>query len=204
MFRFILTDVFFRCVLRDRTEPDYVLSVDTGRHHVQLGRRIDGAEQLLVQLVGAFQAEAHQTELNGNMSCDAFQRFNHSETALTVYLHIVANLETLIVANALFESLGQHNVMANVVLQSGNAVVAQHKPANQEQTHLYRKYCACCAECAHLPQLQRPKATTQRYAPVAIINGRIRIAVFQIQRVHLRKYDADRMPVKCAILQNSS
>lgn len=36
----------------------------------------------------------------------------------------------------------------------------------------------------YIPQFQRTETPTQRYSPMAIVNGGIRIAMFEIQRIH--------------------
>ena len=45
------------------TKPDDVLLVDGRRHHVEAAGRVDGGQQLLVQLVTAAEPEANEAKL---------------------------------------------------------------------------------------------------------------------------------------------
>lgn len=106
----IFTDILFRQVLGHGTEADHVLVIDGGRHHVQLAGPVDGAEQFLVQFIGAVQSEADES-----------------------HLHLVANLETLVLHHELLKVLGQTDVVADVLLQTRNSIVAQHKPGTRDR-----------------------------------------------------------------------
>lgn len=59
----MFTNVLLGGVLGGHAKANHVLVVDRGGHHVQFSRRVDFAEQLLVERVGAFQPKTHQTQL---------------------------------------------------------------------------------------------------------------------------------------------
>jgi hypothetical protein len=55
--------VLFDGVLSRDAETDDVLFVQGRRNHVELPGSVDQAEQLLVDVIRAFQAKAHQSKL---------------------------------------------------------------------------------------------------------------------------------------------
>ena len=59
----MLTNVRSGGIRRGERETNRETLIHPGWHHMQLSGVVDSAEELLIQLVGAFRAEAYQTQL---------------------------------------------------------------------------------------------------------------------------------------------
>ena len=86
-------------------EANDKLTANGSRHHVEFSGSVDVGQQLLVESVGALDAETHQSHSNN-----------------------VTNFKTLISFDKCFETLGQAAVFSNVVLQSVYTVITDDEP----------------------------------------------------------------------------
>jgi hypothetical protein len=81
--------------------------------------------------------------------------------ALETYLNFVAYFEPLVFAHESFESLCQSYVVPDVLLQTGNAIVAYHEP-----------------------EFKRAESSAEWNSPVAVVYCRVRVAMLHNERQH--------------------
>lgn len=82
-------------------------------------------------------------------------------TFYITHLDFIADLEPIISLDELLKLLSQPDMKANVVLKASDSVGAHHEP-----------------------EFEAAEATAEGHAPVAVVDGAVRVAVLEVERVN--------------------
>jgi hypothetical protein len=92
------------------------------------------------------------------------------------YLYFVAYFEPLVFTHESLESLCQSYVVPDVLLQTGNAVVTHHEP-----------------------EFKRSESSAEWHSPVAVVYGRVRIAMLRNGRRNMASHRGTAVSLKFSI-----